>query len=174
VAVEQTTEHMRPTESFEAFYRREYRPVLGLAIVLTGDRWEAEDVTQDAFIAAERSWDKIGRYDKPEAWVRRVLANISVSRFRRRLVQQRVVASLPRKATSNRETELSAETAEVWDAVRHLPKRQAVALALTYLDDWPLEQVADVLGCSPGTVKTHLRRGRATVARRLGAKEVAT
>ena len=67
--------------------------------------------------------------------------------------------------------EFSAETLEVWQAVRALPKRQAIALAMTYLEDSSLDDVADVLGCSPGTVKTHLRRGRASVARKLGVSE---
>ena len=69
--------------SFEDFFRREYRSVLGLAVALSGDRSAAEDLTQEAFTAAERKWGRIGSLDRPEAWVRRVVANKSVSRWRR-------------------------------------------------------------------------------------------
>lgn len=161
-------------EPFEVFYRREYRPVLGLAVVLGGDRWTAEDVTQEAFLAAEQQWDRVGRLDKPGAWVRKVVANKSVSWWRHRGAEARAVVKLGRSANPGSvgdDPEFSAATTEVWGAVRGLPRRQAVAVALTYLEDCPLEQVAEVLGCAPGTVKTHLRRGRAALAKRLGASE---
>jgi RNA polymerase sigma-70 factor (ECF subfamily) len=66
---------------------------------------------------------------------------------------------------------LSAETAEVWGAVRRLSRRQAQVLALTYLEGLSTTEVGAVLGCSAATVKTHLQRGRAALARRLGVEE---
>ena len=59
----------------------------------------------------------------------------------------------------------------MWDAVRRLPHRQAQAVALTYLEGLSVEEVGLVLGCSEGTVKTHLKRGRATLAKRLGTSD---
>jgi RNA polymerase sigma-70 factor (ECF subfamily) len=161
-------------EPFEVFYRREYRSVVGLTLVLGGDRWSAEDVTQEAFLAAEQQWDRVGRLDNPGAWVRKVVANKAVSRWRRRGAEVRALTKLGRSANPGSvgdDPEFSAATAEVWEAVRALPRRQALALALTYLEDCSLEQVAEVLGCAPGTVKTHLRRGRAAVAKQLGVTE---
>jgi hypothetical protein len=61
-------------EPFDVFYRRELRPVVGLAYVLTGRRSAAEDLAQEAFVAAYRRWRDIGGYDDPGAWVRRVVA----------------------------------------------------------------------------------------------------
>ena len=58
-------------ETFDAFFRREYRPVLGLAIALTKDRWAAEDLTQEAFTEAQRRWSYVATLDRPGAWVRR-------------------------------------------------------------------------------------------------------
>ena len=160
-------------EPFETFYRREYRPVVGLVVALGGDTASAEDVAQEAFLAAKRQWEKVGRLDKPAAWVRKVVAKKSISLWRHRGAEARALARMNRSASGSAadDPEFSAATVEVWQAVRALPKRQAVALALTYLDDSPLDEVAEVLGCSPGTVKTHLRRGRASVAKRLGVSE---
>lgn len=157
--------------SFEAFFRREYRPVLGLAIVLCHDRWIAEDLTQEAFAAANSQWFDVGGLDRPEAWVRRVVANKSVSRWRRQVAEVSALRRVSDRGTPSPDPQLSAETVELWAVVRSLPKRQCQVLALTYLDGLSTSEVGEVLGCSPATVKTHLQRGRAALARRLGVKE---
>jgi RNA polymerase sigma-70 factor (ECF subfamily) len=159
------------TETFEAFFRREYRPVLGLAIALNRDRWTAEDVTQEAFAAAQQRWSRVGALERPGAWVRRVVANRSVSRWRRMETEARALRRMPRLENPAPHPELVAETVEVWEAVRSLPKRQAQVLALTYVEGLTTTEVGNVLGCAVATVKTHLQRGRASVARRLGVKE---
>ncbi len=162
----QTLRH-RGTASFAEFYEREYRPVVEFACALTGDRWAAEDLAQDAFIAAERDWQRLSDYERPAAWVRRVVANKSVSRLRRLGAESRAVLRLRHK-TPAPPPQLSAESVDVWEAVRSLPKRQAQAIALTYLEDLSLQQVGEILECSPFTVKTHLQRGRAALAERIG------
>lgn len=68
---------------FDNFYRDEWHTVVGLALALTGDRGATEDLTQEAFASAFRDWDRIGAYDEPDAFVRRVVANRAVSRGRR-------------------------------------------------------------------------------------------
>ncbi len=161
---------VRGAEPFDAFYRREYRPVAGLAYVLSGSSAAAEDVTQEAFVAAYREWDRIGTYEKPGAWVRRVVANKAASVVRRRVSEAKALARLGGRLSPG--IELGAATDEVWREVRRLPKRQAQAVALRYLEDRSLEDIAEILGLSPGTVKTHLLRGRQALARRLGIEEV--
>lgn len=158
---------VRAVPRFEAFYAAEFEAVLGLAYALSGSRHGAEDLVQEAFLAAYRRWEEIGGYDNPGAWVRRVVANRSVSAFRRRAAEAR---ALPRLARSPL-PELSPETADVWRAVRNLPKRQAQVVALFYLEDLPLEDIAAILDRSVDTVRTHLRRARQTLARRLAAEE---
>jgi len=159
------------TDSFEDFFRREYRSVLGLAVALSGDRWAAEDLTQEAFTAAERKWTRIGSLDRPQAWVRRVVANKSVSRWRRQTAEARALLRMPDQQNPHPDPQLSVETVEVWTVVRSLSKRQAQVLALTYLEGLSTNEVGEVLGCSAATVKTHLQRGRAALAERLGVKE---
>lgn len=158
------------TETFEDFYVREFRPVVGLAYALSGSRSGAEDLAQEAFLAAHRAWDRVGRYDQPGVWVRRVVANLSVSMFRRRVVEAKALARISLSGTPAL-PELSAEDAEFWHIVRSLPRRQAQAIALHYLEDMSVAEVARVLGTAEGTVKKHLYEGRRALARRLELEE---
>src|SRR5690349_4818442 len=80
--------------SFEQLYRDDYRQVLGLAYVLSGDRWTAEELAQEAFAAAYMRWSIIGRYDAPGAWVRRVVCNRAASGVRRRVREAKAILRL--------------------------------------------------------------------------------
>jgi RNA polymerase sigma-70 factor (sigma-E family) len=150
--------------SFEDFYRNEYPVVLSLAVALCRNPAAGEDLAQDAFLALHKSWDRVSGYSDPGAWVRRVVANRSVSRWRRLASEARVLARLHHHAQVG---ELVLEDREVWVAVRQLPRRQAQVVALTYLEDLPVKEVAAILGIDAATVKTHLQRGRRTLAAQL-------
>jgi RNA polymerase sigma-70 factor (ECF subfamily) len=166
-----STAAVRAREPFERFYEREYRSVVGLAYALSGSRSASEDLAQEAFIAAHRNWDRIGAYDKPEAWVRRIMSNLAVSRFRRRVSETKALTRLAgfgREQTSL--PDLPAEAEAFWGSVRKLPKRQAQAIALHYLEDRSVADIANILECSPNTVKVHLHKGRQQLAERLGAQ----
>ena len=160
-----------PHESFDTFFARERDGVLGFAFALTGDRGAAEDVVQDAFLEAYRKWDRIARYDQPDAWVRRVVANMSVSAFRRRRGELRMLTHLVERQ-DRVVPELSPTTVAFWQAVRALPKRQAQVAALFYLEDRPIADIALVLHMAEGTVKKHLHDGRKALARTLDLDEV--
>lgn len=148
-------------ESFEAFYARERRQIIGLAYVMSGSRAGAEDLAQEAFLAALRNWNKIGDYDDPGAWVRRVVANRSVSALRKRAAETRALIRLSSPGSTL--SELGADTVATWDAVRRLPKRQAQVVALRYFDGQQIADVARILECSENTVKTHLKRAMTTL-----------
>jgi len=146
-------------EAFEDFYVTEYRAVVGLAYVLSGDRSIAEDLAQEAFLAAHRNWSRIARYERPGAWVRRVVVNLSASALRRRFAEARALVRLtPREAPAA--PELSASDAEFWAALRSLPRRQAQVAALFYVDDRPVAEIAEILDMAVGTVKKHLHDAR--------------
>jgi RNA polymerase sigma-70 factor (ECF subfamily) len=167
-----TAPTVRAIEAFERFYSREYRSVVGLAYALSGSRSASEDLAQEAFIAAHRNWDKIGAYDKPEAWVRRVVSNLAVSRFRRRATELKALTRLAGLGSNVAVLpELPAEAESFWACVRQLPKRQAQTIALHYLEDLPVADIAEILDCTPSTVKVHLHKGRRTLAVRLGLDE---
>jgi RNA polymerase sigma-70 factor (ECF subfamily) len=147
-------------EAFEAFYARERQRITGLAYVLSGSRTGAEDLAQDAFIAALRNWNKISSYDDPAAWVRRVVANRSVSSLRKRAAEARALIRVGGRSTV---PPLEAETVATWDAVRRLPTRQAQTVALRYFDGQQIADIARILECSENTVKTHLKRAMTTL-----------
>jgi RNA polymerase sigma-70 factor (ECF subfamily) len=153
-------------EKFEVFYAREFSSVVRLAHVLTGSRAAAEDLAQDAFVAAYRRWSKLSGYDDPAAWVRRVVANRSVSRYRRLLSEANARFRLQQERPTPEEW--SAATEEVWRAVRRLPRRQAQVIVLKYVDRASVGAIAATLRCSENTVKTHLARGREALAVLLG------
>ena len=157
--------------SFEEFYLKDYQAVVGLAFALSGSRWLAEDLAQEAFLAAHRFWPRVSAYDQPGAWLRRVVANLSVSAFRRKLVEAKSLARIARGDLDRPSAELPSEDAEFWDAVRSLPRRQSQAVALHYLEDLPVSEVAAILDMAPGTVKKHLFDGRRELAQRLRIEE---
>lgn len=158
----------RTVDSFEEFYRREFAGVLALAYVLSGSRSAAEELAQDAFLAAHQRWDRISEYDDPAAWVRRVCANRAVSALRRRVSEAKALARLGARRVLP--DELPPDSDAFWRAVRRLPRRQAQVVALHYLEDRPLGEVAAVLGCAEGTVKAHLYRARRTLANDLSCE----
>ena len=159
-----------PPEAFEDFYMREYPAVVGLAYALSGSRWGSEDLAQEAFLAAHRDWGRIGSYQQPAAWVRRVVANLAVSAFRRRVAETKALARVALRR-GEAMPDLAAADPEFWAAVRALPRRQAQVVALYYLEDRSVADVADILGMTPGTVKRHLYDARGTLARRLRLQE---
>jgi len=91
-----SAESPRPPEGFEEFYRREYQGVVALVYGLSGSRAAAEDLAQEAFLAAHRDWERLAAWDHRAAWVRRVAANLAlaVSNFRTRLAEARALVRL--------------------------------------------------------------------------------
>jgi RNA polymerase sigma-70 factor (sigma-E family) len=160
---------VRAVPEFRAFYQREYRPVLGLAYALSGDMSIAEDLWQDAFMAAFRRWSEVGTMDHPGAWVRRVVANRSASRFRRLGAEGRALLRLGRP--SQEVPSPSADSVAVWAALRRLPPRQVEIVVLTYFADLSNAEAAAVMGCSIETARTHLKRAKARLPHALGEYE---
>jgi RNA polymerase sigma factor (sigma-70 family) len=169
---QRTGEEVRPNavaelcvvESFDVFYRRELPRLVAFAAALSGSS-SADDIAQEAMLAAYRRWDDVARLDLPAAWVRRVCANRAVSTLRQRAAEAR---ALLRLGSWRVETEPIAEEHDAfWAEVRQLPRRQAQVIALHYIYDLGVTEVAATLGCAEGTVKVHLFRGRAALAQRL-------
>jgi RNA polymerase sigma-70 factor (ECF subfamily) len=151
-----------PVVDFDDLYKREYRPLVALAYGLSGSRGAAEEIVQDTFLAAHRRWPHIRQYDRPGLWLRRVVMNRSVSTVRRRLAEAR---ALTRVGTwAHRPDALPEQHDELWRAIRRLPAQQAKALLLRYVDDRTVAETAVILGCSEGTVRTHLHRARRALA----------
>jgi RNA polymerase sigma-70 factor (ECF subfamily) len=151
---------------FELFYRQEYAPVVALAYALCGRGGAAEDLAQEAFLATYQRWAKVEHYDRPGAFVRRVVANMAVSSGRRGAAEGRALVGLARGVRSSVD-DLEPVDAAFWQHVRSLPRRQAQAVALFYLEDRSAEEIAEILHCSVSTVGVHLHRARLTLEERL-------
>lgn len=157
---------VRAVPDFRAFFQREYRQVLGVAYALTGDVSAAEDLCQEAFMAAFRRWDEVGVMEHSGAWVRRVIANRSASRFRRLAAEGRAMLRFGRELIEPQPP--SADSVAVWTAVRKLSRRQAEIIVLTYFSGLSHAEAADVMGCSVETARTHLKRAKARLSLWLG------
>jgi RNA polymerase sigma-70 factor (ECF subfamily) len=152
-------------EEFDAFFVHELPRLVALARGLCGSA-VAEDVAQEALLAAYRRWAHVSRLERPDLWVRRACTNLAVSRYRRRLVELRALTRLGSRRPAL--DELSEGSEEFWAAVRGLPTRQAQAAALRFVYDMPIADIAVALECTPGTVKQHLSRARTALANKLG------
>lgn len=149
---------------FDALFAEEYPKVLRTTALLLDDVEAAADVTQDAFVALHLHWAKVGRYERPGAWVRRVAVRDAVRLLRKRSKQDlRAVVD-----ETDERAELRVEHLDVRAAVTSLPGGQRAAIVLHYLEDLAVHEVSLVLGCSEATTRVHLHRGRRRLAHLLG------
>lgn len=150
---------MRVDPSFEEFVTARSTALLRTAYLLTGDRGHAEDLLQTALLRAARHWS--AARSTPDAYVRKVLVNLSHDR-RRTLFRRPREAPLPPDPNLvpgidpglDRVTERGA----VVRALAALPVRQRQVLVLRYFEDLSVEQTAQLLGCTTGTVKSYASR----------------
>lgn len=150
---------------FDGFYRTNYPTVVRLAYSLCGSRAVAEELAQEAFVAAHARWRRISLFDRPNLWVRRVVINRSISYRRRLATERRALERVSQERPETTEPELADEA--LWDALRSLSGRQAEVLALVYVEDLPIAEVAAILRLGEETIRTHLKRGRAALAAKL-------
>jgi RNA polymerase sigma-70 factor (sigma-E family) len=121
------------------------------AFLLTGDHHNAEELLQAALVRTAPHWRRIVNGGNPEAYVRRVMINERTSWWRRR---RPVTAPVPEQPTGSDESEQAAARLTMQTALAVLPPRQRAVIILRYYHDYSIDEVADVLGCSPGTVKS--------------------
>ncbi len=146
--------------AFDALFRREFGPITRTAYLIVGN-WEvAREIAQDAFVQVLRHWKKVQEMESPGGWVRRVAIRDAV-RARRRDARGRL---LLRTVASRNADEPESVSGDVRRALLTLPRQQRAVIALHYLEDRPVAEIASLLGCSEGTVKTHLSRGRSALA----------
>jgi RNA polymerase sigma-70 factor (sigma-E family) len=150
---------------FDASYRR----LVGQLYGVCGDLAEAEDVVAEAFARAVSRRRTFERLDNPEAWLRTVAVNLSRTRYRRRKVGERLLADT-RTGGPAHQPDLSDDRIALVAALRALPDHQRETLALHYLADLPISEVAATLGVPLGTVKARLNRGRAALTAALGTE----
>jgi RNA polymerase sigma-70 factor, ECF subfamily len=129
----------------------------------------AADLTQEAFLRAHRDWTGVREMESPGGWVRRVAMNLARSRLRR-LRSEALYRARLRPPTETASAPSEPESEAFWEEVRRLPTRQAQTMALRYIDDLSVAQIAGVMGIAEGTVKALLHQGRERLRRQLTAK----
>ena len=151
---------------FATFFACTYSSILAQAIMLSGDRTDAEDATQEAFVEAYRVWDRIGAYDVPEAWVRRAMVQRLWKVYRKRRTGQERLLHLPVPAQAS--PEQTAEAREVLRLLATLPPRQRITLALFGLEGWSQQEIATTLRMTRGGVAANVAKARQTLREALG------
>jgi len=151
---------------FEAFYRAAWAPCLRTVLATTGEPANAEDCTAEAFTRALRDWDHVGLHPAPAAWVVRTAVNLQRDTWRRsrhfRRLAPRLADGGPHELALDLSVEQDVDPA-VLAALRRLPARQREVVALAVLLELPSPAIADHLGISADSVRTHLRRAMASL-----------
>lgn len=136
--------------------------LLRLAGVLAGDRATGEDVVQEVLLRASKRWSKICVVGSPDAYVRRMVVNEYVS-WRRKWGRLVPHADIVDERVTPDHAEQHAERAELAQLLDRLPARQRAVIVLRYYEGMSDEAIADVLGCSNGTVRSHASRALAVL-----------
>ncbi len=169
VTMQRGAERVSADAGFEAFYRLELRAMTALATALVGSREAGADLAHEAMLRAYRAWTTVGTLDRPGAWCRRVLINLAIDAHRRRQRDRRSLERLGPRPPMESDSPVGGE---FWDAVRALPERQRAVVALRYIDDFSIDEIAAVLCVSAGTVKTSLFIARKKLAITMSAEQV--
>jgi RNA polymerase sigma-70 factor (ECF subfamily) len=150
-------------DAYRAFVASRTTALLRSAYLLVGDHGQAEDLVQTALVKTYLAWSRIREPAAVESYVRRTMATTATSWWRFR---ERVVATLPEHAAAD-DVEPSLERDRLWSHLRQLPLRQRAVLVLRYYEGLSEAEIADTLGLSRGTVKSHASRGLAALRQRL-------
>jgi RNA polymerase sigma-70 factor (sigma-E family) len=159
---------------FEEFAATRLPAVLRFAGVLTADRALAEDVVQEVLIRASKRWDQLDRLDHPELYVRKMIVNEYLSWRRRswRFLPKGSADEVDDRVTPDHAGQ-HAERDALLTELGKLPRRQRTVLVLRYYQGLSDPEIADVLGCTPGTVRGYASRALAALRVELSPKTLA-
>ncbi|SDD22599.1 SigE family RNA polymerase sigma factor [Actinokineospora iranica] len=161
-------------DSFEDFLTERLDSLLRYATTLTCDPYQAQDIVQEVVLRAQPKWGRIARMDLPHAYVKRMVTNEFLSWRRRRWTRD---VQVPHGGMEDLSPPLADPTALVDDravltaGIARLPRKQRVAVVLRYYDNRSDAEIAEELGCSESTVRSHISRAVATLRAHLGTPE---
>jgi RNA polymerase sigma-70 factor (ECF subfamily) len=148
---------VKADSEFEGFYESEAQAVFSAVFLLCRSRVEAEDATQEAFVRAFERWDRLRSQSWAASWVTTTALNVARRGLRRR----------PRGLQTRESDNSAANSIDLWAMVRRLPRRQQETVVLHYRMDLSVREIAVILGCQEGTIRTHLARAREVLRRSL-------
>jgi RNA polymerase sigma-70 factor (sigma-E family) len=149
--------------TFEEYVTARGDALVRFARLLTGDPHRAEDLVQEALAKAYLRWRRILATEQPDAYLRRMVVNGSRSWWRRRTNRETPTDSPSDRAAPGRMETDTVERDEMWRRIVVLPQRQRAVLVLRYYEDLDDAAIAEVLGCSAATVRTHAMRALNTL-----------
>lgn len=157
---------MGTTPDFDEWVAARGHSLLRLAYVLTGSRDDAEDIVQEALSRALPRWARISNLDDPDAYVRRMVVNANVSRWRRFRRNETPISTLVDGVAV---TGIEIEVRDgVWEACKSLPSDQRTAIVLRFYEDLDYHDIAALTGVREGTVRSRVSRGVAALREELG------
>jgi RNA polymerase sigma-70 factor (sigma-E family) len=155
--------------TFAEFAATRLPRLLRYAVVLTGDRELAQDVVQDVLARAQVRWRKIENADSPDAYVRQMVLNEYLSWRRRwavrnvRSVGERVVELSDGKGGSRDHADAISDADDLWSRLATLPPKQRAVLVLRYYEQLDDDEIALLLGCARGTVRSNASKALKTL-----------
>ena len=156
---------------FDEWVTQRGAALLRFAYLITRDHARAEEAVQDALLAAYSRWTRICRDQDPEAYVRRSIVNADISRWRRFFRRETPAADPAADSTGPDHAEAQAEQDAVWTLCATLPTKQRAAVVLRYYEDLPDAEIAEILDCSPATVRSQIHRALASLRTTLTTAE---
>lgn len=147
---------------FEEYVTSRGDALLRFAYVLCGNRHLAEDLVQEVLARVHDRWHRLHHVEQPDAYLRTAIVRQFISWRRRRSWREASIEVLPERPAAT--SDLAAGHAardEMWRLLARLPRRQRAVLVLRFYEDLADDQIAEVLGCRPATVRVHASRGLA-------------
>ncbi|MGP4016469.1 SigE family RNA polymerase sigma factor [Saccharopolyspora sp. 5N708] len=158
------------TSKLTDLYQEHYRQLLRIAVLLVDDRASAEDIVQDAYVRVFDSRARLRDPDKALAFLRQSVLNRARSMLRRRMIAKKYQPKLATRDSQPDETGRGIDRAVLAAALAQLPRRQREAVVLRYYADLSEARTAEVMGCSPGAVKSYCSRGVSRLSGLLGER----
>jgi RNA polymerase sigma-70 factor (sigma-E family) len=148
-------------EAFDAFASEVAPGLMRSAYLLTGNRADSEELVQETLMTVFLRWKRISEVEHPRAYALTVLVNKNKRRFRRRRVTELLSDAVP--DTVSIDSSHVEDRQAVAQLLAHLTPKQREVIVLRYCEDLSELEVATLLGCPIGTVKSHASRGLATL-----------
>jgi len=153
---------------FDVVFGEQYPKLVAIGVALTGSVEVANDLAQETMARAHRNWSQVSTADAPNAWLRRVMKNLIVDHFRRQGVEVRTNARVARRRIADNDGSVEQSAVSTMsELLSVLPERQQMAVALRYVDDLSVAEIATVLEVAVGTVKATLWKARRRLERHL-------
>ena len=163
--------------AFTELMRRHYKGVVNYVYRFTNDRANSEDLAQEVFLRVYRSVKRYNPQAKFSTWLYKIATNLCITEVKSRNKEQSVSLDEMQENAGELGDSKSEDPSDltlrreigtaIFEALKSLSERERVAIILCKYEDLPYEEVAEVIGCTIGAVKTYVHRGRMKLIEKL-------